>query len=214
MRYGNDPKMTHQKNLKISRNSIIRKNRVLSRFEFNIQLNYWLNKLINSFIKPAINKQINIKFHCIYWIITTINPCSFVVFIVHHSKWMLWISSCVMVGRYLNNERCYWFCSSWFVFYIYLKHNISKEPSEHTETIIPDLSDLLDQVTENGNKSYRECKEFYHDNSTTNDAMDWESINVTSSIAKTAKKPTEKRKAKWVSPAIIKGKKELAFVVE
>ena len=51
-----------------------------------------------------------------------------------------------MVGRYLINERCYWFCSSWFVFYIYLNLDISEKPSEHTETIIPHLSDLFDQA--------------------------------------------------------------------
>ena len=32
-----------------------------------------------------------------------------------------------MAGGYLNNERCYWFCFSWFVLYIYLKHkNLQK----------------------------------------------------------------------------------------
>ena len=44
-------------------------------------------------------------------------------------------------------------------------------------------------------------------NSTTNDEMDWEFTNVTSSATRTAKKPTERRKTKWVFPAIIKEKK-------
>ena len=43
--------------------------------------------------------------------------------------------------------------------------------------------------------------------STTNDGMDWEFNNVTSSATRTAKKPTEKRRAEWVYIAIIKEKK-------
>ena len=56
-------------------------------------------------------------------------------------------------------------------------------------------------------------KSFTTVNSTaTNDEMDWEFTNVTSSATKTAKKPTEKRKTKWVFSAIIK--KRFVFVVE
>ena len=109
-------------NIKISKNHIANRMRrqfdatgirfryVMSRLELRIQpnywLSYWLSLLIKLLIKPAINKQVNIKLH---WTIISIKPCSFVVFIVYYLKWMLWTCSCVMAGRYLNNERCYWF---------------------------------------------------------------------------------------------------------
>ena len=59
-------------------------------------------------------------------------------------------------------------------------------------------------------------KSFTTVNSTTNDNMDWEFTNMTSSTTRTAKKPTEKRKTKWVSPTIIKEKekKKPVFAVE
>ena len=46
---------------------------------------------------------------------------------------------------------------------------------------------------------------------TTDDVKEWEFTNMINSAAKTATKPTEKRKIKWVSPAIIKGKKGVSF---
>ena len=54
-------------------------------------------------------------------------------------------------------------------------------------------------------------KSFIMVNSTTNDEMDWEFTNMTSSTTRTAKKPTERKKTKWVFPAIIKGKKKIYF---
>ena len=50
-------------------------------------------------------------------------------------------------------------------------------------------------------------KSFTTVNSTTNDEMDWEFINVTNSATRMVKKLTKKKKTKSVSPAIIEEKK-------
>ena len=62
-------------------------------------------------------------------------------------------------------------------------------------------------------KITRNAKSFTTVNSTTtNDEIDWELPNMTSSATKTVKKPAGRRKTKWGFPAIIKRKKNV-FVV-
>ena len=55
------------------------------------------------------------------------------------------------------------------------------------------------------------ARSFIMVNSITNDEINWEFTNMTSSATKTAKEPTEKRKTKGVFPAIIKGEKNACF---